>query len=907
MLRHPPDILITTPESLFLLLTSRARAFLESVETVIVDEIHAVVGTKRGAHLALTLERLEEVARRPLQRIGLSATQRPLEEVARYLGGGEGLRTWKPRPVTIVDAGARKVFDLRVEVPVEDMARLGEAIEPSADEIPEGRPASRAPLDLARHPPAPARARAGAPLDDPLRELPPSRRAPGGRPQRAGGGGDRPRPPRLDRPRPAAPDRGRAQGRPPPRPRGHVVARAGHRHGRGGPRGPDRDPHLGRERDAADRAREPPGGRGLARHHLPEVPGRPPGERRDHEGDEGGRGRGDARPPEPARRPGAAPRGDGRPRRAEGGRALRPRPPRRTLLRPGAGAVRGRPRHALGPLPLGRVRGAAAARRVGPPPRGRQAARGHAAARRRRTPAPSPTAASTASSSPTATAAGKRVGELDEEMVFESRAGEVFVLGATSWRITEITRDRVLVLPAPGEPGKMPFWKADRGGRPVEMGRAIGRLTRELLATTRDEATERLQRDHDLDPLAAQNLLAYLEDQREATGVLPDDRTIVLERTRDEMGDWRLCLLSPWGGRVHAPWATALEARLRQAGEAEVESIWSDDGIVLRLPERERPPEAADLLPEPEEIEDLVVRELGGTSLFAARFREAAARALLLPRRRPGPADAALDAEEARPRPPAGGRALPVLPDRARGLPRVPARRVRPAGARGDRLPRPPPRDPPRHRGHAVALALLGVAALRLRRQLPLRGRRASRRAARAGPRRRPGPAARAPRRGGAAGADRPPGPRRAGGHAPVPRRRPPGHEPRAAPRPAAPPRRPLAGRSGGARPAAPRGRRRGGRGRLARRARAGAPRHPHPRRGRGALGRRRGRGAPARRARHRAAAGPPRRLPRAAAARAARGRLALRAHARALRRRSTSPGATRPARRPSSRPSPSS
>ena len=228
------------------------------------------------------------------------------------------------------------------------------------------------------------------------------------------------------------------------------------------------------------------------------------------------------------------------------------------------------------------------------------------------------------------------MGELDEEMVFESRAGEVFVLGATSWRITEITRDRVLVLPAPGEPGKMPFWRADRGGRPVEMGRAIGRLTRELLALGRDEAIARLQRDHDLDPLAAQNLLAYLEDQREATGVLPDDRTIVLERTRDEMGDWRLCLLSPWGGRVHAPWATALEARLRQAGEAEVESIWSDDGIVLRLPERERPPEAADLLPEPEEIEGLVVRELGGTSLFAARFREAAARALLLPRRKPG-------------------------------------------------------------------------------------------------------------------------------------------------------------------------------------------------------------------------------------------------------------------------------
>ncbi len=319
----------------------------------------------------------------------------------------------------------------------------------------------------------------------------------------------------------------------------------------------------------------------------------------------------------------------------------------------------------------------------------------------------------------------------------------------------------------------MPFWKADRGGRPVEMGRAIGRLTRELLAATRDEATERLQRDHDLDPLAAQNLLAYLEDQREATGVLPDDRTIVLERTRDEMGDWRLCLLSPWGGRVHAPWATALEARLRQAGEAEVESIWSDDGIVLRLPERERPPEAADLLPEPEEIEDLVVRELGGTSLFAARFREAAARALLLPAPPAGAADAALDAEEARPRPAAGGRALPVLPDRARGLPRVPARRLRPAGARGDRLARAAPRDPPRHRGHAGPVALLGVAPLRLRRQLPLRGRRAARRAARPGPGRGPGPAARAARRGGAAGAPRPPRPRRAGDRAPVPRRAP--------------------------------------------------------------------------------------------------------------------------------------
>ncbi|HSD26198.1 MAG TPA: DEAD/DEAH box helicase, partial [Vicinamibacteria bacterium] len=219
---------------------------------------------------------------------------------------------------------------------------------------------------------------------------------------------------------------------------------------------------------------------------------------------------------------------------------------------------------------------------------------------------------------------------------FESREGEVFVLGATSWRIAEITRDRVLVTPAPGEPGKMPFWKADRGARPVELGRAIGRLTRELVAARRDAARKRLVTEHSLDARAADNLLAYLDDQREATGALPDDRTIVLERTRDEMGDWRLCLLSPFGGRVHAPWALALEAKLRATGEAEVETVWSDDGIVVRVSDRERPPDATALLPDPEEVEDLVVGELGGTALFAAHFRESAARALLLPRRRPG-------------------------------------------------------------------------------------------------------------------------------------------------------------------------------------------------------------------------------------------------------------------------------
>jgi ATP-dependent Lhr-like helicase len=636
MLRQPPDILITTPESLFLLLTSRAREFLSTVETVIVDEIHALVGTKRGAHLALSLERLEETARRPLQRIGLSATQRPLEVVARFLGGGEGLRQWKPRPVTIVDAGAKKAFDLRVEVPVEDMARLGEVVEPSADEIPEG-PASV----LQRRSIWPAiqprllelvRAHRSTILFVNSRRL-------------------------AERLSAALNDLA-----------GEAVARAHHgsiareerlliedalKAGRLPALVATSSLELGIDMGAVDLVIQ-------IETPVSVASGMQRIGRASHQVEAVSRGvifpkyRGDLLASAAitrAMREGAVEEtripqnpldvlaqhlaaavalGE---RKADDLYALvRRAAPWATLARaqfegvldmlsgryPSDEFAELRPR-----LVWDRLRG------VVKPREGTQRL-----------------VVQNAGTIPDrglygvflaeGDGGGRRVGELDEEMVFESRAGEVFVLGATSWRITEITRDRVLVVPAPGEPGKMPFWKADRGARPVEMGRAIGRLTRELVAMAEDEATERLQREHDLDPLAARNLLAYLGEQREATGVLPDDRTIVLERTRDEMGDWRLCLLSPWGGRVHAPWATALEARLRQSGEAEVESIWSDDGIVLRLPERERPPEAADLLPEPEEIEDLVVRELGGTSLFAARFREAAARALLLPRRKPG-------------------------------------------------------------------------------------------------------------------------------------------------------------------------------------------------------------------------------------------------------------------------------
>jgi ATP-dependent Lhr-like helicase len=229
-----------------------------------------------------------------------------------------------------------------------------------------------------------------------------------------------------------------------------------------------------------------------------------------------------------------------------------------------------------------------------------------------------------------------RVGELDEEMVFETRVGETFLLGASSWRVEEITHDRVLVSPAPGQPGKMPFWRGDAAGRPLELGRRIGALVRELREAPRERALARLTSEHGLDTLAAQNLLQYLDDQAAATGAVPDDRTILVERSRDELGDWRVCVLTPFGGRVHAPWAMAAAAAVRARSGREAETMWSNDGFVVRLPETDDAPDAALMLPDPDEIEALVLGELGSTALFAARFREVAARALLLPKRRPG-------------------------------------------------------------------------------------------------------------------------------------------------------------------------------------------------------------------------------------------------------------------------------
>ena len=648
MAHRPPDILITTPESLFLVLTSRARAMLSSVELVIVDEIHALVGTKRGAHLALSLERLAEIARQPPQRVGLSATQRPLDEVARYLGGGEGARAWRPRPVSIVDAAEGKAFDLKVEVPVEDMSRLGETVPAAvegggADEVVEGPAGAVARRSIwpAIHPRLLelVRAHRSTLIFVNSRRL--AERLAAALNDLAGEELVRAHHGSVAREQRIAIEDALKAGRLPA-----IVATS--------------SLELGIDMGAIDlvvQIETPPSvAAGMQRIG-----------RAGHQAGAVSRGvifpkyRGDllstaaitramqegaveatrvpANPLDVLAQQLVAACVEG-PRSVDSLFALARRAaPYAKLPRaqfegvldmlsgryPSDEFAELRPRLVWDRL-RGMVRSREGAARLAIANAGTIPDRGLYGV----------FLADGGEGAPDGRAGGRRVGELDEEMVFESRVGEVFVLGASSWRIVEITRDRVLVAPAPGEPGKMPFWHGDRAPRPVELGRAVGALTRELASGPRERSVARLVEQHALTPVAARNLLAYLEEQREATGVLPDDRTLVLERTRDEMGDWRLCLLSPWGGRVHAPWSLALQARMRAAGETEVETLWSDDGIVVRIPDRERPPDAADLIPEPEDVEGLVVGELGQSALFAARFREAAARALLLPRRRPG-------------------------------------------------------------------------------------------------------------------------------------------------------------------------------------------------------------------------------------------------------------------------------
>ena len=297
--------------------------------------------------------------------------------------------------------------------------------------------------------------------------------------------------------------------------------------------------------------------------------------------------------------------------------------------------LRRRAGHAVGPLSIRRLRGAAAAGDVGSRERhgdgaaGRQA-RGHRQCRHH---SGSRVVRRVSSGAEKDKA---RVGELDEEMVFEARAGETFLLGASTWRIDQITHDRVLVSPAPGQPGKMPFWRGEGPGRPVELGMAIGKLVRDLRKQEPSAALAALQENHGLDALASANLLKYLDEQHAATGAVPDDRTILIEQSRDDLGDWRVAVMTPLGSRIHAPWAMAATARIRDEAGIDAEVMWSDDGFVVRYPDGERPPDTSLLIPDPDEIERLVVRQLGSTAMFAARFREAAGRALLLPRRRPG-------------------------------------------------------------------------------------------------------------------------------------------------------------------------------------------------------------------------------------------------------------------------------
>ena len=639
MRRHPPDILITTPESLFLLLTSESRKILTSVRTVIVDEIHSLVASKRGAHLFLSLERLEslEGRRDGLQRIGLSATQRPLDEVARLLGGFE--EPSRPRPVTIVDAGQKRAIDLRVELPEvreetprDEHPRLRDLPSGSAAAGGSARPRSIWPavherlvelirahrttmifansrrlaerlasainevageeLALAHHgsvarekrqqieerlktgqlPAIVATSSLELGLDIGSVEMVVQIESP---PSIAAG---------LQR-----------------------IGRAHHQVG-GTPSGVIMPKHRADLLASAAAVRRMVQG-DVEETFYPRNPLDVLAQQivamcavRQYGTDElfaiVRRAAPYAELPESAffgvldMLAGRYP--------SDEFAELRPRVVWDRVL----GTVRGR----TGALRLAVANAGTIPDRglYGVFLMGENAERG-----------------------------GRRVGELDEEMVFELREGEVFLLGASSWRAEVITHDRVLVTPAAGEPGKMPFWHGDRPGRPRAFGVAIGKLTRALADGDRAGVEQLLEKEHRLDTAAAKALAAYVAEQIETCGAAPTDRQLVVERFIDEVGDHRVCILSPLGIRVHAPWAIAVTERLRQTRPGDIESVWSDDGIVFRLPASDEPPEIELFFPKADEVEALVTRSLEGTSLFAARFREAAGRALLLPRRSP--------------------------------------------------------------------------------------------------------------------------------------------------------------------------------------------------------------------------------------------------------------------------------
>ncbi len=629
--REPADILVTTPESLFLLLGSRGREALRSVETVIVDEVHALLPTKRGAHLALSLERLTELTGADPQRVGLSATVRPLDEAARYLGGS--------RPVTVVDAGTPPMLDLKVVVPVPDMTRVAPA--------PAARPSPSLLGELyARDlPPPPPERGVWAAVYPALLNLVRGHRSTLVFVNSRG---------LCERLAQRLNDLA-----------GEELVQAHHgsvSHERrrvieeglkaGSLRGivATSSLELGVDMGAIDAVAlvESPGSvaRGLQRvgragHRVGEV----------SVGRLFPKFRGDLlecavvarRMLDGAIESSRVPRNplDVLAQQLVAACAERPR----TVAELAALARRAYPFRELpddalaGLLDMLSGRYPSTALAELRPLLSWDRAADRLSVRR----GAELVARMNAGTIPDRgtypvyrVPDGPRVGELDEEMVFETRAGDHILLGATTWRVESITRDRVLVTPAPGEGGRLPFWRGDGPGRPVDLGRAVGALVREVGALGREEAVRYLHDFAPLDRWAAENLAAYVAEQREHNGTLPTDRSVTVERFRDELGDWRVCILSPFGARIHGPWAMALERALGERLGGELQVLYTDDGIVLRFAEAEDLPETGALFPDPEAVDALVTERLADTALFAGLFRENAARALLLPRRRPG-------------------------------------------------------------------------------------------------------------------------------------------------------------------------------------------------------------------------------------------------------------------------------
>ncbi|MGK5530197.1 ATP-dependent helicase [Streptomyces sp. URMC 129] len=674
--RRPPDILITTPESLFLMLTSAAREALGGVETVILDEVHAVAGTKRGAHLALSLERLDALLSRPARRIGLSATVRPVDEVARFLS--------PRRKATIVQPPSGKEFALSVVVPVEDMGELGgspvpdapdqggaPSIWPSVEErIVDLVQAHRSTIVFANS------RRLAERLCNRMNEIA-HERATGEPPAEEHG------------PAQLMGGSGAARGAAP------VLARAHH-----GSVSKEQRAHIEEDLKAgrlpavvATSSLEL--GIDMGSVDLVVQVESPPSV-----------ASGLQRVGRAGHQVGAVSAGVIFPKyrgdlvqsavvtermRAGAIESLRvPANPLDVLAQQivamtamdtwdvdellalvrGAAPFAALPEsayHAVLDMLAGRYPSDAFAElrprlvwdRVAGTVTGRPGAQRLAVTSGGTIPDRGLFGVFLAGADPKK--GGGRVGELDEEMVYESRVGDVFTLGTTSWRIEDITRDRVLVSPAPGVPARLPFWKGDQLGRPLELGRALGAFLREIGGLDPAAARARLAAAG-LDAWAVDNVLAYLDEQRQACGHIPDDRTIVVERFRDELGDWRIVVHSPFGAQVHAPWALALGARLTERFGMDAQVLHADDGIVLRLPDADllgaepgtddadggagfadaafddgrAPVGASDVLFDKSEVDQLVTDQVGGSALFAGRFRECAARALLLPRRSPG-------------------------------------------------------------------------------------------------------------------------------------------------------------------------------------------------------------------------------------------------------------------------------